>query len=184
MPRRVTWFATLFLLIALCSGARGQTTPEQAMAQIAVALQTGTVNWSRFYPNVSQAIAAQTGNTGQYLVLAQLGPLQNVIRLNGVQLPLGFFYTFRVFFQAGTADFQVAADYPGNVLQLSFTVNPAPVYQPQPYPTPYPGPSAPQPQPTPTPSTPLGTPPTTVPQTTADGCQQYPQLCPSSGGTG
>ncbi len=168
------------LLAAVCITsfpAHAQMTPEQAMAQVAASLQVGGMNWSRFAPPVYQAVWQQTGGSGIYPQLRELGVIQNVIRLNGVQLPGGFIYVFRVFFQFGAVDFQIASDNFGNVLQLSFRGSP-PSMQPT---LPPPTTSGPDDPPTaPTKATPVaggGAKPISVPSTADEGCSLYPQLC-------
>ena len=78
--------AAMLLPLLLTVPAVPQSGPVTAMAQIIGGLQTGNMNWGRVYPNVRQVIAQQTGGTGRYLPLAQLGPVQNIVMVGGMQL--------------------------------------------------------------------------------------------------
>ena len=176
----------LLLPLLAASVARAQGGPTGAMAQIIVGLQTGNMNWGRFYPNVKQVIAQQTQGTGRYIQLAQLGPVQNIVLVGGIQLPLGWIYNFRSFFPGGAVDWQVASDNAGNVLQLAF--QPAIVSVPRTLPViqqPAPddgsdGSDTPAPTPRPKPA-PVGTGGTTVvtASTKGEACSLFPDLCGS-----
>lgn len=116
---RFAMYVTVWLIFFLPAQASAQNS-AQNMASIIRGLQTGSMNWNRFYPELKGVIAQQTSGTGRYDQLAQLGPVQSVIQLNGWVLPNGFFYYFRSFFQGGAVDWQVASDRQGNIMGLSF----------------------------------------------------------------
>jgi hypothetical protein len=170
VPRKLV----LLLLLFLISGYAGSQNPAAAtMATIINNLQHGGMNWSKFYPGIYGVIYAQTNGTGVYPQLAQLGPILNVVQLSGFQLPQGYFYYFRSFFGAGSVDWQIAADYGGNVLQLAFEPS-GQSYQPSALPASTQPPAAPDP--TPAPVKTGGARPVS-PTTKDEACKLYPTLC-------
>ena len=142
------------------------------MATIISGLQTGQMNWNRFYPPLKQVIAMQTNSTGVYLGLRQLGPVRNVVLLGGWRLPNGFYYYFRSFFDSGAVDWEVASDQAGNIAGLSFypaSSNSVPNTGATPD-------GKKQPDPTPAPVDTGGSEPKGA-QTKDEACQKYPGLC-------
>ena len=125
LPCRATRKVTLVLALIcflLCGriDMRAQTNEERNMASIIYGLQTGSMNWNRFAPEIKQIIAYQTGGTGMYLGLAALGPPLRVKMLNVFPLPAGAYYVFESRFAAGTLQWQVVADLQGNIWGLQF----------------------------------------------------------------
>ena len=176
--KRVALLFTLLFSIP----AIPQSGPVNAMAQIIVGLQTGNMNWSRFYPNIRQVIAIQTGGTGRYIPLAQLGPVQNIVMVGGMQLPGGWIYNFRSFFPGGAVDWQVASDNAGNILQLAF--QPSPQSLPTSLPAPKKTSEDPDDPDDPTPTPPVKAAPVgrggakvITASTKGEACSLFPDLC-------
>ena len=112
----VTLVCFLFCSVVLLA----QTNEERNMGVIINGLQTGSMNWNRFAPDIKLVIAAQTGGTGRYLGLAALGPPLRIKMLNVFQLPAGFYYVFESRFASGTLQWQVVTDVQGNIWNLNF----------------------------------------------------------------
>jgi hypothetical protein len=123
-------------------------------------LQTGQLKWSALSPQLAQTIQVQTGGTGRYEQLAQLGEPASVSLVGTQPLPQGIVCGYRTVFPAayGSGLLQAAffrfADSGGST------------------------PDATPPQPTggggstkqPTPGEP-------VPSGTSEACKLYPNLC-------
>jgi hypothetical protein len=155
--------------ISLIPPAWAQTCTEASMRSLINDLQTGNVKWAFLSPMLANAIMAQTGGTGRYAQLAQLGPPVSVQVIGGRPLQYGGVCVFRTQFPAATLDWQTATGF-GLVQAVSFQ---------------YSGPGSTTPTGGPPPPVPQGggggssTPPKTVgsvPSTT-EACQLYPNLC-------
>lgn len=164
----------MFLWVPLASA---QPCSEPGMRLLINDLQRGREKWPFLSPPLAQAIMAQTGGTGQYSQLAQLGNPVSVQVIGGQPLPNGWVCVYRTQFQTAALDWQVASGM--NLLQaVSFQPSPVsgiPV-------TPPPGVPSMPPSP---PSVPIpsggggGTTspnPGSVPSTT-EACKLYPNLC-------
>jgi hypothetical protein len=170
MLRRYVRSAMLSLAVLLVPVAAFSQNEERNMASIITNLQTGGMNWNRFYPGVRQIIIMQTNGSGVYMQLRQLGLLQNVLLTGGWRLPAGFYYTFRARFQGGEVDWQIASDNAGNILALAFgAADQMPTT---------PNGTAP-PSPNPAPITNAGTGPA-APASASEACSMFPDLCPST----
>jgi hypothetical protein len=159
---------SLILLLMVPTVSPAQVNPNLAVALAASSAQVGDI--SPFGVQVQQVIMVQTGGTGRYPQLTQLGLIRGV-QAYGVQpLPYGFVVQARVFHDFGFSDWTVGySNMTGKIEQASF--NFAPYNW---------GGAVPSPQPTAPPAGPVpGPSPTTpsLPSSSGDGCAKYPTLC-------
>jgi len=159
----------LFTLAADPAAAQQQMGSQAAMnacATIATLLQMGGPQLqSAFGQQALFAIFQQTGGTGRYPPLVQLGPVHNVMIGGENVLPLGSFLTCRTVHQNGYADWQLAfSQMTQRFENFQFNSVPGGIANPTP-PTPNPNPN-PNPNPVPKP------PPDN------QACQKFPELCP------
>lgn len=82
----------LLILFTQPPAAAQQYDPRQVLAAVINQLQTGTPNPTWYGAELWQTIAMQTGNTGIYPQLIQIGPVQNVCILQQQNLPQGQLY--------------------------------------------------------------------------------------------
>ena len=152
-----------------------QANPQQILAAVIQQLQTGTPNPTWYGPQLWQTIAMQTGNTGVYPPLVQLGQVTNVVVNQQVQLPAGPVYSMTVQHANGTSTWQLGISNQTNRIEYAnFNIGAA--AQPLPGPaTPTPLPRTPAPVPGTTPTT-TGTPPPPG-DPTSQACQKFPNLC-------
>lgn len=154
---------------AIAQQQMGSQAAMNACANIATLLQIGGPRLqSAFGQQALFAIFQQTGGTGRYPPLVQLGPVHNVMIGGENVLPLGSFLTCRTVHQNGYADWQLAFSQMTQRFE-NFQFNSVPGGNPNPNPTPNPTPN-PNPNPTPNP----------VPKPPSDNqaCQKFPELCP------
>ena len=91
--KRVTFKIAVLAILAAGTGARAQQPDaRQILAGAIYQLQTGTPNPTWYGQQLWQLIAYQTGNTGVYPQLAQLGPVQNITVTGQIQLPAGIVF--------------------------------------------------------------------------------------------
>ena len=162
--------------------ARAQPDPRMVLAQVILQLQTGTPNPQWYGMQLWQTIAAQTGNTGVYLNLRQLGPVTNVVVASTVPLPTGVLYGMIAQHQSGWSTWVIGVSSVTNRIEYAtFEIGNSPQALPQ-------GPAQ---GPAQSPSPPAGLPQTGPPQTgpppnpapappqggTSDACRKFPNLC-------
>ncbi|WP_170318993.1 hypothetical protein [Agrobacterium tumefaciens] len=169
----ILMFWTLISTPALAQQQMGSQAAMNACANIATLLQMGGPQLqSAFGQHALFAIFQQTGGTGRYLPLVQLGPVHNVMIGGENVLPLGSFLTCRTVHQNGYADWQLAFSQMTQRFE-NFQFNSVPGGNPNPNPTPNPTPNPnPNPNPNPTPN------PVPKPPSDNQACQKFPELCP------
>ena len=101
------WFCAVILGAMLGSipsrAAHAQFDVRVVLMQVILQLQTGSPDPSWYGAELWQTIALQTGNTGVYPWLAQLGPVQNVYLNSQEPLPTGELYLLTAQHQNGTS---------------------------------------------------------------------------------
>jgi hypothetical protein len=130
-------------------------------------LQQGNMNV--FGLQLQQVISQQTGGTGRYQALVQLGPITNVAVGGAQQVQNGVIVQGRAFHQVGYADWTLGFSYLTQKIEFG-NFNPVVANWPGGPPGAPSGPPA-----TPTTGGPSTTP--AVPSTKEDACAKYPTLC-------
>lgn len=154
--------------------ASAQADPRQILMAVIQQLQTGTPNITWYGPQLWQTIAMQTGNSGVYPQLVQLGQVTNVVVSGQTQLPAGPVYSLVAQHLNGVSTWQLGISlYTNRIEYANFNVgNPAP--QPLPaQPVPLPRTAAPTPGSAPNPPS---EPPTPVDKA-SEACRKFPNLC-------
>jgi hypothetical protein len=178
------WFCAVILGAMLglipSRAAHAQFDVRVVLMQVILQLQTGNPDPSWYGAELWQTIALQTGNTGVYPWLAQLGPVQNVYLNSQEPLPTGELYLLTAQHQNGTSNWILGIstmtgriEYATAAMGASAQSLPNPQPQPEPSLQPQPEPAL-QPQPSPNP------PPNTAPAPaadTSDACKKFPNLC-------
>ncbi len=142
-----------------------QTDPRQILQGVIIQLQTGTPNSMWYGAQLWQTIAMQTGNSGVYPQLVQLGQVTNITVTQQQQMPQGMLYAMTVQHMNGQSTWSFGISSLSNRIEYAnFNVGAST----QPLPSPAPSPS-PKPQPTP----PAGTPA----DGTSQACKKFPNLC-------
>lgn len=155
--------ACIFVHMSCSSLAQAQQDPRQILAGVIQQLQTGTPNPQWYGQQLWFLIAQQTGNTGVYPALVQLGPLTNATVTQTVQLPAGPVYAITAQHQNGTSTWNLGiSNFTNRIEYANFNVGSSP----QPLPSPNP-----QPSPPPTSPGPAGSP------SSSPACQKFPNLC-------
>jgi hypothetical protein len=180
MDRRPARWLLLALMLVGTPSARAQDCTSVNLRGLIRDLQTGHVNWPLLGPALRRAIVTQTGGTGRYVQLAQLGHPVSIELLGGRRLRNGIVCGYRTRFAAATLEWQIAFGF--RIIQAMFFRYSGPgVGMPRPTPR---GPDRDPPAPTaPEPSSGggggSGTPPAgePVPSGTDDACKLYPNLC-------
>lgn len=183
MTRCLTLLATILSLLSPLLGrpAEAQNSIQQLTAAVIQQLQTGRVNPQWYAPAVLQVVGQQTGNTGYYPQLAQLGPVTNIQVTAQTQLPQGIVYTMVVTHQAGASAWSIGTS--NQTRRIEYLTFQAFSSGAAPRPNPQPGhpPQQPQPQPQPVPTAPTGTGGTGQPTggtgSVSEACQKFPNLC-------
>jgi hypothetical protein len=164
MPRRLR-FIILVLVVGLLSvigsqESNAQADPRQVLNGVIVQLQTGTPNPMWYGPQLWQAIAMQTGNSGIYPQLVQLGQVQSIDIRQQQQLPQGMLYFLAVMHSNGQSTWELGISAITNRIEYAnFHVGASPSPFPQPSPSPKPSPPLPPPGPG------------------SGACQKFPNLC-------
>ncbi len=91
------------LMVARIATLSAQTDPRQILAGMILQSQTGRPNPLWYGQELWQTIAVQTGNTGYYPQLAQLGLVQNIIVTQQLPLPAGVLYAMSAQHQFGVS---------------------------------------------------------------------------------
>ena len=158
------------LLLVICTlmmhqGVTAQVDPRQVLMGMIHQLQTGTPNPTWYGMELWQTIAMQTGNTGVYNQLSQLGPVQNVGVIGQQPLPFGFLYAMTAQHQHGQSTWIFGLSSMSNRIEYAyFEVGQHAQQSPFPFPTPPPNP------PTDSRTSP-------VPSDTSEACKKFPNLC-------
>lgn len=161
--------AVLIVLLGLSviHKANAQKDPRPILAGMISQLQTGTPNPMWYGVQLWQTIALQTGYTGVYPQLVQLGPVQNVVVTQQQPLPQGWLYAMTAQHSNGQSTWQIGISIMSNRIEYAnFNVGWSP--------TPFPLPTNPAPSPSPGPS------PTPEPDPSArnsEACRKFPNLC-------
>lgn len=149
--------------------ANAQGDPRQLLSAMIAQLQTGALNPQWYGQQLWQMIALQTGGTGIYQPLVQLGPVQNVVVTQQQQLPQGSLFAMTAQHSLGQSTWIFGVSSITNRIEYAnFNVGPSATPFPLPTPTPTPSPS-PQPIPAPTPSP--------SPGSESEACKKFPNLC-------
>lgn len=177
LVRRLIFFVLFgFISLAIPQRASAQTDPRAVLAEMIRQAQTGTMNPYWYGPQLWQTIAAQTGNTGIYPQLVQLGPVQNIFVTQQLQLPQGQLFAMtaqhlqgqsRWIF--GVSNFSNRIEYAN--FNVSHTAAPPPLPAPFPSPTPIP---ASDPEDGSSDSSPPSS--STEPEN-SEACKKFPNLC-------
>lgn len=152
------------VLFCVSLPARAQSDPQSVVTQVIQQLQTGTPNPQWYGAAVWQAVALQTGNTGLYVPLLQLGPVTSTTVTQRIPLPTGMLYAITVQHQSGMSSWVIGiSTVTRRIEYLHFDLGGAP--QNLPSNTPSAVPSQPNPPSNPAPPQP------------SPACQKFPNLC-------
>lgn len=157
--KRCSFFVLAVLLnLSVIESANAQGDPRRILAGMIEQLQTGTPNPMWYGAQLWQTIAMQTGNTGVYPQLAQLGSVQDVIVTQQQQLPQGWLFAMTAQHSNGHSIWQMGVSSITNRIEYAnFNVGASPTPPPNPQPNPIPAPS-------PSPSE-------------SEACKKFPNLC-------
>lgn len=171
--------ALILIIVAVFGGtqeSKAQVYPQQILGAVIQQLQTGTPNPGWYGGQLWMMIANQTNNSGMYVPLAQLGPVQNISLLNQVQLPSGPLYSLSAQHSGGISTWTIGISvYTNRIEYANFNINGSQPPLPPPPITTTPIATAPVSMPGTTPTPPVGPPPTASP--TSDACKKFPTLC-------
>lgn len=171
MTRRTDHCLVLLAFISFLIGhaAQAQNDPRPVLAGIINQLQHGQPNPAWYGPDLWMTISSQTGNSGYYPALAQLGPVQNITVIARQALPLGELVAMSVQHSNGVSNWRIGITYATNRVEyLDFQLSGQPMPMPLPDPPPDPVPPYPNPNPNPPPPPPPGN---------SDACKMFPDLC-------
>lgn len=161
----------LALALVLTTPARAQFDPRTTLMQMILQLQTGTPNPGWYGVDLWQTMAMQTGNSGVYPILVQLGPVQQVTVTGQMPLPTGQLYTLTAHHQNGVSTWTIGiSSLTRRIEYANFNVGGAPSALPYPQTPPDPGPFA----------RPVNPPPNNPPPVSSDtseACRKFPNLC-------
>ncbi|UPJ63083.1 hypothetical protein [Bradyrhizobium sp. 191] len=161
------------LQMSVTRTASAQADPRQILAAVIQQLQTGTPNPAWYGPQLWQTIAMQTGNSGIYPQLVQLGQVTNIVLNGQSQLPAGPVYSLAAQHQQGVSTWLLGISlYTNRIEYANFNIGSAPQQLPaQPLPIPQTG--------APTPGSVPNPPSSAPPQTsgTSEACRRFPNLC-------
>jgi hypothetical protein len=178
--RLVVASLALLLGLGLPAAARAQPDPRPVLTQMIMQLQTGTPNPTWYGLELWQTMAAQTGGTGVYLALVQLGAVTSVTVNQQTPLPAGALYSMTATHQNGTSTWTLGISaLTRRIEYANFLVNAAPQALPSPAPsTPTPPVREPRLSPPPNPSPgPVAGPRKPAPADASPACQRFPNLC-------
>jgi hypothetical protein len=172
MKMNLRVFAVLALLFLALQGiqpARAQPDAREVLRGVILQFQTGTPNPLWYGQELWRTAAMQTGNTGVYPLLRQLGPVQNIRITEQLPLPTGMLYAMTASHQNGQSNWHLGISSITNRIEYArFEVGQAA------QPLPSPGPAQPLPSQGPTPS-PRQPDPSTA--ETSAACKKFPNLC-------
>jgi hypothetical protein len=167
---------TMFLASMPGTLLEAQGDVRQVLSGMIYQVSTGQVNPNWYSPQLYQTIAVQTGNSGIYPALRQLGTVQNIRVNQWMALPGGMVYSMTAQHQFGVSFWEFGiGSFTNRIEYASFNIGPTagPIQLPgQPSsgeptgPTPDVGkpPTKPQPKPPPNPGQ-------------SDACKKFPSLC-------
>lgn len=158
---------SLFCFFYTPQYASAQGDPRQVLAGMIAQVQTGTLNPQWYGQQLWQMIALQTGGSGIYPPLAQLGPVQNVVVTQQQQLPQGWLFAMTAQHSYGQSTWLMGISSITNRIEYA-NFNVGSSATPFPLPTPSPSPN-PQPNPAPVPAP--------SPGSDSEACQKFPNLC-------
>jgi hypothetical protein len=184
--RRLSGLALLGMLAVAPAGAQYPPPTPQHVCQMAAqsSQQGGPILYNVFGQQLLQLIFQQTGGTGIYAPLVQLGQITNIV-IGGINaLPNGTFISCRVFHVNGYSDWQLGfSTYTQRIENSTFMPywtapqplpQPTQSYQPQPVPNQQPtAQNAPPKLEKPTPAAPKTPPAPSV----SEACRKFPNLC-------
>lgn len=158
----------VFIGMLQCMEAQAQVDPRAILWEVIRQLQTGNPNPTWYGPQLWQVIAMQTGNSGIYPQLAQLGVVSTIDITQQQQLPQGVIYSMTAHHQGGTSSWNFGINtFTNRIEYANFNIG-----QPLPLPS---VPGNPQP---PNPTTPLDpSDPKPAPGPGSSSCQKFPDLC-------
>jgi hypothetical protein len=158
------------LLFSIANPSAAQN-PNEVLRLAAASSQVG--NPTPFGQQLRQVIGGQTGGTGIYPALIQLGPILGTYTFAQFPLPGGQIIQGRVFHVGGYSDWELGLSATTGLIEYSRFI-------PQSYqwgaPPNVPNQTAPQPG-QPTQTVPGPAPTITPPTSQSDGCSKYPSLC-------
>jgi hypothetical protein len=173
----------LFCLVAAVVGAATLVAaqpggdPRPILFQLVAAFQRGGPQpvFQRLSPAMYQLVWSQTGGSGFYLTMAQLGPVINGTVHGRQDFPVGPVYTVRVQHQFGATDWYIGFNRFTNVIEYIGS-HPAGTHEPEPrLDAPPPRIDAPPPRREPR-DIPRDPPPSKSTESAA-GCDLYPTMC-------
>ncbi|MGX1317492.1 hypothetical protein AB7M17_000945 [Bradyrhizobium sp. USDA 377] len=154
--------------------ASAQADPRQILGAVILQLQTGTPNPTWYGPQLWQTIAMQTGNSGVYPQLVQLGQVTNVVVSGQTQLPAGPVYSMVAQHQQGYSTWLLGISlYTNRIEYANFNLGSSTPQSLPAQPVPLPQTSAPTPGSAPNPPT---NPPPPVDRA-SEACRKFPNLC-------
>lgn len=168
--RRVVTGLVVVTLGSITVDATAQVDPRRVLAAVILQVQTGTPNPAWYGMELWQTIAAQTGGTGVYPQLRQLGVVRDVRVTQQQALPQGWLYAMTATHEHGQSTWMLGiSNITSRIEYASFNVGVASVPLPGPAPAP---PSTPGPAPGPAPG------PTPGPSKDgSEACKKFPNLC-------
>lgn len=101
--KRVSSTITILALAMAASTVHAQSDPRQILRGMIAQVQTGSPNPAWYGAELWQTIALQTGYTGIYPQLTQLGPVRDVTINEQLPLPIGVIYAMTARHARGTS---------------------------------------------------------------------------------
>jgi len=175
--RRILISAILIVTL-MYHPAQAQSNIQNVLVQVILQLQTGTPNPQWYGSQLWQTIAAQTGNTGIYPALQQLGPVKGTTLVQQTALPTGVLYLLIAQHQNGASTWILGISSLTNRIEYGNFVYGS-NSQALPYEFPGGSPTSPtSPSLSPRSSQPNPPPNSPPPQTsTSEACKKFPNLC-------
>jgi len=122
ISRSLIAFVVLLASFVQTSSAQ-QFDPRQVLALLIHQLQTGTPNPGLIGPQLWQTIAMQTGNSGVYVPLQQLGQVTGINVVQQIPLPFGVGFVMTAQHQNGQSNWQFAiSQMSGKIEYAGFNV--------------------------------------------------------------
>src|SRR3569623_846986 len=100
-----------WLVFGLTGEAFAQPDHRQFLQMLITELQTGTPTPALIGPQLWQTVAMQTGNTGIYAPLAQLGAVTSIDVYGQQQFPAGMLYQMSARHQYGESNWTIVISY-------------------------------------------------------------------------